>query len=171
MPNKIDVILGDMILPVNPKSVSTDGENKIIQIEVPGRDGDIIQHMGGKSRTMSFSGTLFDRQIGGVWYYIEDFQASIIDAWRTKTPQELTFPLQVAQNKYATKVTVKKIHFGDVDGRYRMVDYNIDLVEFNDVNVGKVSVDANLVNFGPTQNFIKKLVESRVLPNSFMPKP
>ena len=157
--------LGNMILPVLPSSISISGSNSIVKLGIPGKDGEIIQHLGGKSRTITFSGTLFDVKVGNTSLTAESLQNQIIEAWRSREPLEFVCPLIIASPyKFSTKVLVDNYRISDTAGRYRMFDYSLTVVEYDDPYVGKIGLPANLVNSGPLQDFIAKLKSKRLVP-------
>jgi hypothetical protein len=130
--------------------------NTIVQLTVPGRDGNIIQNLGSGSRKINLGGT-FGIQDYDVW----EFEKQIITLLRAKSPVQVTFPIVL--NDIGTNVTmcvVESIKFDDQAARLNMIDYHITLVEWRDASVEKVGV--NLVNSGPVSQFISVLQRRRV---------
>ena len=137
MVEQIRVKIGDFILPINPESVSVTFEKRIVQHEIPGRDGDIIQDLGTKSKIITFSGKLMTTRQNTL--EDSDYQTALmLQKFEEKDVLDLTFPIRTSSMEIgATKVVIKNLSISDEAGRFDYKDYSITCVEWRPVEVKK----------------------------------
>ena len=128
------VSLGGFILPINPKSITIKFNKKVIQHEVPGRDGDIVQVLGTKSKEITWHGR-FMKVIGSL-ENAETNSIRMLEQYQ-KTGEEgileLVLPIRISNLSTSTKVVIKDLNISDEEGRSDYLDYDITVVEWRAV--------------------------------------
>jgi len=151
---QIKVQLGSFIFPINPESVKVSFSRKIAQIEVPGRNGDIIQDLGSRSKEIEFSGSLMTSRQFGPSFDSDWQQLRILKEFENKDNVilDLNFPIKMDSfDSQSIKVSIKSVEFTDVAGRYDWKSYTITCVEWL-----QVEIKQNLVILG-NEDALKRL--------------
>jgi hypothetical protein len=155
---KLSYTDGEFILPVNPKSVKVAFERRIVQHEVPGREGDIIQDLGSKSKVITFSGVFMTTR-GSPGYDADAQTMDLLKKFEDKDVMDLTFPIPFSSIGIgSTKVVIKNVSISDEAGRNDYKDYEITCVEWRPTEIKQNKV--NLVNAGPLSK-LKTVLQNR----------
>jgi len=130
----VDVMLGDLVLPVPPRKMRIRQAAKIDEIEVPGRNGKVKQAVGYESAEISLQLEVCDREVGGA--VIETAKARVETLTALFKPEQTAVPQVVPIVSELTELfRVRDVLIRDIEvaenadfGHY---DVTITLSEFD----------------------------------------
>lgn len=133
--NPIEALLTFMDLQANILRISE--RARIARIDVPGREGDFIQNLGGKSVDYRVEGKFFAIDIAGRSQspFSEIFRASLGNTAVGNTQllrllERSRIPVPFMTEYDIAEVIIEKIELESVWGRPTWVNYKIDLIEY-----------------------------------------
>ena len=124
------VRIGGFDLPINPTSIKIKFAKRIISHDIPGADGDIIQELGRKARTVSWTGVL----INGA----DLKNANLLKEFEKTEVLDLSLPLVVNKEGIkGLKVIITDLEVSDESGRNDWRDYTINCIEVKTADINK----------------------------------
>lgn len=130
----VDVMLGDLILPVPPRKMRIRQAAKIDEIEVPGRNGKIKQAVGYESAEISLQLEVCDREVGGAVVETARERVETLTALfkpeQNAVPQVVPIVSELTELFRVRDVLIRNIEVSE-NSDYGHYDVTITLAEFD----------------------------------------
>lgn len=129
----VDVMLGDLVLPVPPRKMRIRQAAKIDEIEVPGRNGKVKQAVGYESAEFSLQLEVCDREVGGVVVETAKERVETLTALfkpeQTAVPQVVPIVSELTELFRVRDVLIRDLEVAE-NSDYGHYDVTITLAEF-----------------------------------------
>lgn len=130
----VDVMLGDLVLPVPPRKMRIRQAAKIDEIEVPGRNGKVKQAVGYESAEISLQLEVCDREVGGAVVATAKERVETLTALfkpeQTAVPQVVPIVSELTELFRVRDVLIRDLEVAE-NADYGHYDVTITLSEFD----------------------------------------
>lgn len=130
----VDVMLGDLVLPVPPRKMRIRQAAKIDEIEVPGRNGKVRQAVGYESAEISLQLEVCDREVGGAVVETAKERVETLTALfkpeQTAVPQVVPIVSELTELFRVRDVLIRDIEVAE-NADFGHYDVTITLTEFD----------------------------------------
>jgi len=130
----VDVMLGDLVLPVPPRKMRIRQAAKIDEIEVPGRNGKVKQAVGYESAEISMQLEVCDREVGGAVVETAKERVETLTALfkpeQTAVPQVVPIVSELTELFRVRDVLIRDLEVAE-NADFGHYDVTITLAEFD----------------------------------------
>ena len=132
--------LGEFTLPINPETITVKLSKKVVRHEIPGRDGDVVQVLGMKSKEITWDGYLMPT-IGNT-ATADELARKLMFEYEKKEVLNLVIPFSISSVSDSTQVVIQDLSISDTAGRYEWRDYSITCIEWRapEVKINQVTL-------------------------------